>query len=103
MQFLKNLKHIFAIAVLSLFILFASIFLFSEEFSNSINSFFIYRSGSGVWQDKIYKPSLSPSSSIVLITIDDATLNQIQATSNLKMLTIPKSIYKNLIERLQAV
>jgi class 3 adenylate cyclase/CHASE2 domain-containing sensor protein len=103
MQFLKNLKHIFAIAVLSLFILFASIFLFSEEFSKSINSFFIYRSGSGVWQDTVYKPWLSPSRSIVLITIDDATLNQIQATSNLKMLTISKSIYKNLIERLYAV
>jgi class 3 adenylate cyclase/CHASE2 domain-containing sensor protein len=51
----------------------------------------------------IYKPSLEPSNSIVLITIDDATLNQIQATSNLKMLTIPKSLYINLIERLQAV
>lgn len=43
MKKLKNLKHIFAIIALSLTFLFGSIMIFSLEFQNAINGFFIYR------------------------------------------------------------
>jgi|GEM_PF-6849295 len=128
MQFLKNLKHIFAIAVLSLFILFASIFLFSAEFNDSINSYFIYKTKTTPeehdlspfrdiilnsnnqdtqeivrnWQDTIYKFDFKPSSDIVIIKIDAETLDYFQANTSSKMLTLPKSIYIDTINILNA-
>lgn len=45
--------------------------------------------------------TLRPSDSIALITIDEATLNEFQSKSDQKMLTIPKSIYRDLVEKLE--
>jgi class 3 adenylate cyclase/CHASE2 domain-containing sensor protein len=106
MKKLKHLQHILVTSMLSLTILFGSIMMFSGEFSNSINGFFIYRTGTGitgtpVWQDRIYMHTLRPSDSIALITIDEATLNEFQSKTDQKMLTIPKSIYRDLVNKLE--
>jgi hypothetical protein len=76
--------------------------IFSRDFTNSINGFFIYRSGTGMWQDTIYTHTLKPSSDIVIINIDERTLNELQANGDLKMLTIPKKIYSDLVEKLES-
>lgn len=80
--------------------------MFSGEFSNSINGFFIYRTGTGItgnpiWQDMVYTHTLKPSNNISLITIDEATLNEFQSKSDQKMLTIPKSVYRDLVDKLE--
>jgi class 3 adenylate cyclase/CHASE2 domain-containing sensor protein len=103
---LKHLQHILVTSMLSLTILFGSIMMFSGEFSNSINWFFVYRTGTGVtgtpvWQDMIYTHTLEPSGNIALITIDEATLNEFQSKSDQKMLTIPKSVYRDLVDKLE--
>lgn len=43
MKFFRNLKHILLSSVLSLAIIFSSIFLFADEFTHSLNGFFVYR------------------------------------------------------------
>lgn len=106
MKFLRNLKHIFAITALSLLIIFGSIYIFRDEFFHQINGFFIYRTGNGVWQDYFHKQSLVPSGDIAIIKIDEKTLNTLQAEGKLqrgdmKMLTIPKSIYTDLVYKLE--
>lgn len=101
MKKLRNLKHIFAIFVLSLLFVFGSIMLFSRDFSSSLNGFFVYRTTGGVWQDYFHTHDLRPSSNIVIVAIDDRTLNTLQATSDQKMLTIPKSTYADLTEKLE--
>jgi CHASE2 domain-containing sensor protein len=101
MKNIRNLKHIFIIILISLFVLFGLIALFSRDFTNAINGLFIYRTTGGIWQDYIYKHDLTPSSDIVIINIDDRTLNEIQATGDLKMLTISKQIYADLVEKLE--
>lgn len=53
--------------------------LFSREFITPINSFFIYRSGDDQWQDAIYRHRLEPSKNIILIVIDENTVNTLQA------------------------
>jgi class 3 adenylate cyclase len=97
----RNLKHIFAITLISLTLIFGSIMLFSLEFSNAINWFFVYRTTGGVWQDHIYQHHLTPSSDIAIIAIDEHTINTLQATGDQKMLTIPKSTYSELVEKLE--
>lgn len=101
MKKLRNLKHILTISLLSLTLIFGSIMIFSAEFSSSINGFFVYRTTSGVWQDSIYQHHLTPSSDIAIIAIDERTINTLQATGDQKMLTIPKSKYAGLIEKLE--
>ena len=101
MKKLQNLKHIFFVSCISLVLIFVSIFLFSREFSSAINSFFVYRTSGGIWQDTIYQHKLTPSKDIVIVKIDDASLNTLQAEGNLKMLRIPKSAYANLIDILE--
>lgn len=104
MKKLKNIKHIFAIIILSLTFLFVGIFLSSDENMSSLNGLFIYRTGNGTWQDTIHKHNLKPSDDIVIIKIDEKTINTIQSSgSDLKMLTIPKSVYIDLIEKLEFV
>jgi adenylate cyclase len=51
----------------------------------------------------IYRHTLEPSDTITLITIDEATLNEFQSKSDQKMLTIPKSIYRDLVDKLEWV
>jgi hypothetical protein len=106
MKPLRHLKHILATSMLSLTILFGTIMMFSGEFSSAIDGFFVYRTGTGVtgtavWQDTIYSHTLTPSDQIVLITIDEATLNTFQSQSDQKMLTIPKSVYRDLVNQLE--
>lgn len=103
---LRNLKHILFIAVLSIGLILWSEWLFHREFSNALNAFFTYRTGNGVWQDKIYTHLLRPSDNIAIIKIDNESINALQANGkmskgNLKMLTIPKSSYISLIEKLE--
>ncbi len=97
----RNLKHIFAITLISLTLIFGSIMLFSLEFSNAINWFFVYRTTGGVWQDYFYTHTLRPSPDIAIVAIDDKTINTLQASGDQKMLTIPKSKYRDLVEKLE--
>jgi CHASE2 domain-containing sensor protein len=55
-----------------------------------------------VWQDYFYRHTLAPSEDIVIIKIDEKTLNELQAKNTLKTLSIPKSTYATLIEKLQS-
>jgi CHASE2 domain-containing sensor protein len=55
-----------------------------------------------VWQDYFYRHTLAPSEDIVIIKIDEKTLNETQSQGNLKTLTIPKSTYATLVEKLQS-
>lgn len=104
MKFFRNLKHILLSSVLSLAIIFSSIFLFADEFTHSLNGFFVYRTWGGVWQDHLYKHTLKPSTDdIVIVKIDEKTLNELQAKSNLKTLSISKSIYAILVQKLESV
>lgn len=78
--------------------------MFSEEFTNSMNGFFLYRTSGGVWQDYFHKHTLTPSSDIAIIAIDEKTLNtQQESRDNLKMLTIPKSDYAILTKKLENI
>lgn len=70
-----------------------------------INAYFIYQSSdtrdqnyTKIWQDNIYTHSLAPSSDIVLVTIDDDSINTLQTQHNGKMLTIPKSVYTRVVD-----
>ncbi len=132
MKILKNLKHIFAISILTLLLISLVMRLFGGNFLLSITHFFVYReSVVSQWisperytawthteNPNLYhrfaeehpfvslwlKYDFRPSSDIVLIKIDDASLNYIQAKSGgERMLTIPKSYYIDLIESLESV
>lgn len=101
MQKLRNLKHIFVVMILALSLVFSSVFL-PKEYTNIFNGTFTYRTGQSTWQDTLYKHTIRPSKKdIVIIRIDNESLNALQAKGNLKMLTIPKSHYMNLIDKLQ--
>jgi len=102
MQILRNLKHIFLISILCLTFVFWGIRLLWADFSESLQAFFIYRTGRNAnFQDIIYKHSLTPGKDIAIITIDDATLNEYQASSDLKTLTLWKKIYIDLAKKLK--
>ncbi len=104
MKKLKNFKHIFVIILICLTILFSYIQLFSDEFSDTMNGFFIYRTGNGVWQDYFHKHTLRPSADdIVIINIDERSLNALQSNNNnLKNLSITKDTYADLITGLES-
>jgi CHASE2 domain-containing sensor protein len=59
--------------------------------------------GEPVWQDSIYTHTLTPSTDIVIIAIDEQTLNTLQSQSDTKNLIIPKSVYTDLVNRLEGV
>ena len=105
MKKLRNLKHIFVIILISLTILFGYIMIFADEFDDGINGYFIYRTSNGTWQDIIHKHTLRPSASdIVIIKIDERTLNGIQNNENdLKNLALTKKTYSDLIKNLEWV
>ena len=75
MKFFRNLKHIFAVTLISLLIISSSVFVFGKEFTHALSGFFVYRTGGDVWQDKIYRHTLTPSDDIVIVKIDEKTLN----------------------------
>lgn len=54
-------------------------------------------------QSALYTYDFKPSQDIAIIKIDDASLNTLQAKTDQKMLTIPKSTYIDLIEKLESV
>ncbi len=102
MKNLRNLKHIFVIVSVVIFLLSGIIMLFAGNFVSSTNSFFLYRSGSGTWQDKIYRyDNLRPSDEITLLLIDEKTINTLQGKGNLNMLTIAKRDYIRVVENLE--
>lgn len=103
MQIKKNLKHIFIISCISLGFIFGVLNFFGKNFTLPLTHFFVYRDNIRAlnW---LYKYTFTPSTkNIVIIKIDDTTLNSLQASSDLKMLRIPKSIYRSLIENLESV
>ena len=101
MKFTRNLKHIFAIWTLVIISLFGVVRLFGADFLIPITHFFIYRDAYP--QNSLYKYDFTPSKDIAIVKIDDASLNTLQAKSDQKMLTIPKSVYIDLIEKLESV
>jgi class 3 adenylate cyclase/CHASE2 domain-containing sensor protein len=99
---MRNLKHIF-IAFLIVFVsIFGTLRIFGDDFSLPLTHFFVYREGNR-FLDKLYKYKFTPSSDIVIIKIDNESLNNLQAQSNLKTLTIPKSVYIDVITKLKSV
>jgi class 3 adenylate cyclase/CHASE2 domain-containing sensor protein len=102
MQFKKNLKHICIISLIVLVSIFSLMRLLGASFSTPITHFFVYRENIEPlnW---LYRYAFKPSSDIAIIKIDDATLNTLQANSDLKMLTISKWVYGELIDKLQSV
>lgn len=67
-----------------------------------INHFFVYRTGNGAtFQDTIYKPNLIASENIVVIEIDEESINSLSQKSEFSMLNIPKSHYIHLLEILK--
>lgn len=106
MKIPQSALHISIISIITLFLLFGSIVVMGRDFLMPVNYFFTYRtgvdpsSGTKYWQDSIYKHSISPKSNIVLITIDEKTLNTYQSDKDAKILTIPKTSYTRLIDEL---
>ena len=103
MQIKKNLKHILIVSCISLGFIFGALNFFGKNFTLPLTHFFVYRDNITLlnW---LYMYTFKASvKDIVIIKIDDTTLNSLQASSDLKMLRIPKSIYRNLIENLESV
>ncbi len=104
MQFARNLKHIFFASILVSAMIFWLVRFFGANFLIPVTHFFVYQEGNP-WLDKLYKYHFTPSDEIAIITIDDVTLNMFQnknqaSKDNLKMLTIGKEVYIDLIEDL---
>lgn len=108
---LWNFKHIFAIIGIVLILISSSILLFSKDFQTSLNYFFIYRSGcvskEDFWKldrhwdcfDRIYKHhKVAPSDQIVMVEVDEKTINQLQAYNETAWLGIKKSDYQKVLQ-----
>lgn len=109
MKFFRNLKHIFVVTMIALMMIFGLMRIFSDTFTNSLNGFFLYRTSGGVWQDKIYQHSLTPTSlpatggtmpttQIKIIKIDDDSLNYLQSEG----IVFGKNIYTEIVQKLKA-
>jgi len=101
MQFKRNLKHIFFISCITISLIIAVIRLFSVAFL-PITHFFVYRENLTVL-NALYTYRFTPSPDIVIIKIDDETLNSVQAHADLKTLTLGKTLYTELIDKLESV
>ena len=101
MQISRNLKHIFIVSGITFLAILGVMRLFGPTFSTPITHFFVYRENIP-FLNWIYEYDLEPSKDIVLVTIDDETLNTLQAKSDLKMFTIGKDRYVEVIEKLQS-
>jgi CHASE2 domain-containing sensor protein len=83
----------------SFIIIFGVVRFLGADFLTPITHFFVYREGHALL-DRIYSYTFKPSRDIVLVTIDDSTLNDLQAQSDLRNLTISKSQYAQLVDAL---
>ncbi len=101
MQKLKNLKHIFAIWAIVMMLIIAMMRLFAAGFFIQFTHLITYRDAP--FQNLLYRYDWKPSKDIVIIKIDDKSLNTLQAQSNQKSLIIPKALYGELIKKLQSV
>lgn len=104
MHNLKNLKHIFAIWAIIVVLIFGVMRILGADFLVPVTQFFVYRDAP--FQNFIYRHEWKPSTDqIAIIAIDDNSLNALQATSQdtNNMLTIPKKVYIDLIEKLESV
>lgn len=102
MQFLRNLKHIFFAFLFVFVATFAVVRFFGSVFITASNHALIYREENKAL-DFLYKYRFQPSREIAILKIDNETINSLQAGTNLKMLGIPKSVYIEVIEKLQSV
>jgi class 3 adenylate cyclase/CHASE2 domain-containing sensor protein len=102
MQFIRNLKHIFIVFLIVFVSVFGMIRIFGDTFFVSITHFFVYREGNPLL-DKLYKYKFTPSHDIVIVKIDNDSLNQLQANTNIKTVNIPKSVYTSMVEKLSSV
>lgn len=101
MQISRNLKHIFIVSGITFLAILAVMRLFGPTFSTPITHFFVYRE-TIPFLNWIYKYDFHPSDDIVIVRINDETLNTLQAQSDLKMLSIGKSYYANFVDKLQS-
>lgn len=100
MQFTRNLKHIFIIWCIAFIVILWGVKLFDSTFTLSFTHYFVYQNS---WiQGLLFHYNFTPSENIALIKIDDASLNAYQAQRGLKMLTIPKSRYANIVRLLES-
>jgi CHASE2 domain-containing sensor protein len=68
-----------------------------------ITHYFVYRENVG-FLNTLYEYEFVPSvDKIAIITIDEDTINTIQSWSFLKMITLPKSVLTDTLEKLQSV
>lgn len=108
---LWNFKHIFVIIGLVIILISSSILLLSKDFRISLNYFFIYRTGcvsdADFWKlnkywdcfDRIYKhKNYNPSDEIVIVEVDEKTINQLQAYNETAGLGIKKSDYQKVLQ-----
>lgn len=103
MKILKNIKHIFAIISLSLILLFTCILWLFSDFLTPINYFFTYRTQiNATSQDLIYKHKSQASNNIVIVEIDEKTLNHYNSQQELSTLTIGKDQYAQVVKNLTA-
>ena len=102
MKFLKNLKHIFAIWAVVMFLIVCMVSILGSCFIIPITQFFTYRDAP--FQNVLYTHHWKPSTrDIAIIKIDDNSLNELQANSDRRMLTLPKKVYIDLINKLESV
>ena len=103
MQIVKNLKHILVVTIVTFLTIFWVLRFFGAGLSTAITHFFVYREEVAPL-DWLYKYNFSPSvKDIVIIKIDDRTLNDLQVKSDLKFLALDKWIYTKLITNLESV
>ena len=102
MKFLKNLKHIFAIWAVVMLLIVCMVSILGSSFIIPITQFFTYRDAP--FQNVLYTHHWKPSTrDIAIIKIDDNSLNELQANSDRRMLTLPKKVYIDLINKLESV
>jgi class 3 adenylate cyclase/CHASE2 domain-containing sensor protein len=99
MKFIKNLKHIFSVSILTVLLIFFLGLFAKNELFIPMRHFFIYRDAP--FQNALYKYSFVPNKDIVIVKIDDETLNTLQSQSNLKVLTLSKKTYIDIINNLE--
>lgn len=73
----------------------------TRDFLSPLNYFFTYRTGkSAVWQDAIYTHKTEPWKNIVVVEIDEETINAIQSESKWQSLGISKKEYISILKSL---
>ena len=88
MHKLKNLKHIFAIWAIVVVMILGVMRIFGSDMLTEFTHLVTYRDAP--FQNFLYTFDWKSSKDIVIIKIDDNSLNELQANSDRKMLTISK-------------